>query len=498
MSRFRLSALCLALLAAPLAGFILLAAPALQAQEAPRAQQPTDFTGVELKNRAPVSNEILKVKFARPAESRLKNGMQLMVLEEHRSPTIQVQISVPASNLNDPDGSSISGATATLMRLGTKTRDARAIAETLASLGASINFGIGDRWATLSFSTLPENLDAGLALAADMLFNPTFPQDELDKWKNQQLSQLQQIRSLPDFLSTERIAKAMYPDDRRSFVMPTAESVKGLTREMLVAHYERIFRPEGGRVTVLGDTRVRDIMPKLEAMLASWKGAGTKPPELPLPGPLKGRTIMLVDRPNSVQTAFYLGNRAFDRRSPDYIPAQVLNRVLGGGPASRLFRNIREAKGYTYGINSSFGASHYMNIFTMQTSVRTEVTGDALREILKEFADIRNMPVPAVELENAKRALVASFALSTENQATALSNATTIKDYGFPADYWDAYPEKIAAVTAADVQRVAQKYVPLDDLVIVAVGDGAKIRNVLAEFGTIEEWDAEGRRRPTQ
>jgi zinc protease len=98
-------------------------------------------------------------------------------------------------------------------------------------------------------------------------------------------------------------------------------------------------------------------------------------------------------------------------------------------------------------------------------------------------------------LENAKRALVASFALSTENQATALSNATQIKEYGFPADYWDTYPEKIAAVTAADVQRVAQKYVPLDDLVIVAVGDGAKIRKVLAEFGPIEEWDAEGRRR---
>lgn len=485
-------------MAGPLAGFVWLAEPALQAQEAPRAQQPTDFTGVELKNRAPVSSEILRVTFPRPSESRLKNGMDLMVLEEHRSPTIQVQVAVPASNLNDPADSSISGATASLMRLGTKTRDARAIAETLASLGASINFGIGDRYATVSFSTLTENLDAVMALAADMLFNPSFPQDELDKWKNQQLSQLQQIRSLPEFLGTERIARAMYPDDRRSFVMPSVESVKSLTRDMIVAHYQRIFRPEGGRITVLGDTRVRDITPKLEAMLGDWKGPGTKPPTLPLPGALKGRTVILVDRPNSVQTAFYLGNRAFDRRSPDYIPAQVMNRVLGGGPASRLFRNIREAKGYTYGIGSGFTSSHYMNIFTMQTSVRTEVTGDALREILKEFGDIRNRPVPADELENAKRALVASFALSTENQATALSNATTIKDYGFPADYWDTYPEKIAAVTAADVQRVAQTYVPLDDLVIVAVGDGAKIRGVLAEFGPIEEWDSEGRRRPAK
>ena len=481
------------------ASCLVLASVSLPAQEAPRAQQPADFTGVELKNRAPVSSEILKVKFPRPAESRLKNGMELLVLEEHRSPTIQVQIAVPASSLNDPEGSPISAATGTLMRLGTKTRDARAIAESLAGLGAAISFSIGDRYAYATASTLSENLDAVMALMADMLFNPSFPQDELDKWKNQQLSQLQQVRSIPDFLSTERIAKAMYPDDRRSFVMPTVDAVKGLTREMLIAHYERIFRPEGGRITVLGDTSARSITPKLEAMLAKWTGAGTKPPQLPMPGPLKGRTIMLVDRANSVQTAFYLGNRAFDRCSPDFIPAQVMNRVLGGGPASRLFRNIREAKGYTYGISSSFSASHYMNMFTLQTSVRTEVTGDALREMLKEFSDIRTRPVPASELENAKRALVASFALSTENQATALANATTLKEYPcLPADYWDTYPEKIAAVTAADVQRVAQKYVPVDDLVIVAVGDGAKIRSVLSEFGTIEEWDSEGRRRPAK
>jgi predicted Zn-dependent peptidase len=421
--------------------------------------------------------------------------MELLVLEEHRSPTIQVEIAVPASNLNDPEGMAISAATTTLMRLGTKTRDARAIAEAQASLGASIRFDIGDRFAYARLSTLTENLDAVMALMSDMLFNPSFPQDELDKWKNQQLSQLKQVRSIPDFLATERFAKAMYPDDRRSFVMPTPEGVRGLTRDMLVAHYQRIYRPEGGRITVLGDTSVRAITPKLEALLEEWKGAGTKPPDLPLPGVIKGRTVILVDRPSSVQTAFYLGNRAFDRCSPDYIPAQVMNRVLGGGPASRLFRNIREAKGYTYGIGSGFSASQYMNLFSLQTSVRTEVTGDALREILKELADIRNRPVPADELENAKRALVASFALSTENQATALSNATTLLEYKcLPADYWDTYPEKIAAVTAADVQRVAQKYVPLDDLVIVAVGDASKIRPVLAEFGPIEEWDSEGRR----
>ena len=469
------------------------AAPAA-AQDSPRAQQPTDFKGVQLKNKAPVSNDILSVKFPKPAERRLTNGMQLMMLEEHRSPTIQIQFAVPASNLNDPEGTPLSSATTALMRLGTKTRDAKAIAEAQATLGANVFFGIGDRTATVSVTTLSENLDAVLDLMSDMLLNPTFPQDELDKWKTQQRSQLQQVRAQPEFLATERFAQAMYPTDRRSFVVPSVQGVDSITREKLVEHYNRVFRPQGGRVTVLGDVTAASITPKLEKLLMAWTGAGSAPPSLTLPPADKGRRLILVNRPSSVQTAFYVGNHAIDRLSPDYIAVQVLNRVLGGGPSSRLFRNIREEKGYTYGISSNFAATRYMNFFATQTSVRTEVTIDALRELLKEFADIRNRPVPADELENAKRALVASFALNTENPASAMSLATQIKEYDLPADYWDTYPQKIAAVTAADVQRVAQKYIPLDDIVIVAVGDAAKIRTGLKEFGTIEEWDAEGKR----
>jgi zinc protease len=477
-----------------LLAILLLVPAAAAAQDAPGAQQPTDFKGVVLKNRAPVSSEVLRVTFRRPFETKLKNGMDLLVLEEHRSPTIQVEIAVPASTLNDPEGVPISAAMTALMRLGTRTRDARTIVETLAGLGATISFAVGDRFAYARFSTLTENLDAVLELASDMLFNSTFPDDELAKWKSQQLSVLQQLRAQPEFLATERFAQAMYPADRRAYVAPTVEGVGRLTRAMVVEHYGRVFRPERGRVTVLGDISARDITPKLEKLLASWSGAGTKAPELALPAATPGRRVILVNRPGSVQTALYLGNHAIDRLSPDYIPVQVLNRVLGGGPASRLFRNVREEKGYTYGISSGFSASRYFNHFASQTSVRTEVTADALREVLKEFADIRTRPVPADELQNAKRALVASFALNTENPGSALANATQIKEYGLPADYWDTYPEKIAAVTAADVQRVAQKYVPVDDIVIIAVGDAARIRSALSTFGAIEEWDAEGRR----
>ena len=471
-------------------------AAAILAQDSPQAPQATDFKGVTLKNRAPISNEVLKVKFPKPSESKLKNGMELIVLEEHRSPTIQVEIYMPGSTLNDPPAlEGIGEATASIMRLGTKTKDAKQIAETLAELGATVGAGAGDRNFSLRFSTLTENLDAVLDLAADILFNPSFPQDELDKWKNQQLASLQQIRAQPGFLATERFAAILYPGDHRAYVAPSPDSIKKITRDLLVEYYNKNFRPDGGFVAVVGDINSRQIAAKLDKVLGNWKGSASKAPDLPMHPAIAEKKIYLIHRDNSVQTTFYVGNHAIDRLSPDYFAVTVMNRILGGGPASRLFRNVREDKGYTYGISSGFSASHYFNHFAVQTSVRTEVTGPALEEILKEFRDIRDRMVPAEELANAKRALVASFALNTESAGTGLRNALTIKDYGFPQDYWDTYPEKQSAVTAEDIQRVARKYIPVDNLQIVAVGDASKIRDVLSKFGPIEEWDTDGHKK---
>src|SRR5262245_23255648 len=332
---------------------------AVAAQDAPQAQQATDFKGVVLKNRAPISNEVLKIKFPKPVESKLKNGMELMVLEDHRSPTIQVEIAMPGSALNDPaEMPGIGDATASTLRLGTKSHSAQQIAEALAELGAAIGAGGGEHFFYLRFSTLTENLDAVLDLASEMLFNPTFPQDELDKWKNQQLSALQQIRTQPGFLAQERFSAILYPGDNRSLVAPSPESIRKITREMLVDYYSKNFRPDGGRVSVVGDTSLQQISSKLDKMLGEWKGAGSKPPTLRVNGPIADKKIYLIHRPNSVQTTLTVGNHAIDRLSPDYIPLMVLNRVLGSGPASRLFRNIREEKGYTYGISSGFSASH--------------------------------------------------------------------------------------------------------------------------------------------
>jgi len=164
-----------------------------------------------------------------------------------------------------------------------------------------------------------------------------------------------------------------------------------------------------------------------------------------------------------------------------------MNQVLGSGPAARLFRIIREEKGYTYGVSSSFTATQTLAHFSSSMSVRTEVTEPALRDLLAEFKEIRDTPVPRLELDGAKRTLVASFALSLENPAQVLARWMQQREFGLPEDYWDTYTDRIMAITADDVARVAKKYVPYDNVQIVAVGDGARIRELLAKFGPVEE-----------
>src|SRR5215831_7601719 len=255
---------------------------ALIAQDAPPASQPSDFKGVVRKNKVPVSNDVLRVKFAKPTESRLKNGMALLVIEDHRSPTITVQVGMPGSNLNEPaDRPNVLSAMTALMRLGTASRDALQIAQQEAEMGTTIGIGAGDRNFVLSIGSLTENFDASLNLAADILFHPSFPQQELDKWKDRQIAALAQARTQSALLAAERFQGLMFPDDIRGRPLPTADQYRQITREMLLEEYAKSFKPDGGYIAVTGDITVREATAKLDNVFANFKGAGMKPPDLP-------------------------------------------------------------------------------------------------------------------------------------------------------------------------------------------------------------------------
>jgi zinc protease len=460
------------------------------------------YRGMVRLNRAPVSNEVLKVKLPRPVERQLSNGLRLLILESHRAPTITLSISVPSSGLRETDATrGVAEATAALMMTGTPTRTARQISEALADIGASVSFGGGggggrgggggggaaSGGATINVSSLTENFDAALDIMSDVLLHASFPADEFARWKTRQRSQMEQARTNPATLSSETLMKVLYPGDARQFTRMTEAQLEKLTREELIAQHRKYFVPSGEWAGISGDITPKDAVAKLEKALGGWKGGPVEKLKLPFNPPIAEKKVYLVSRPGSVQTDLTLANRAIDRMNPDYIACMVMNQVLGSGPAARLFRIIREEKGYTYGVSSRFDASRYTGHFISSMSVRTEVTEAALADLLKEFKEIRDVPVPKDELEGAKRTLVASFALGLENPTQVLTRWQPQREFGLPEDYWDTYTDKVMAVTAADVMRVAKKYVPYDNVQIVAVGDGAKIRDLLKKFGPVEE-----------
>jgi len=219
---------------------------------------------------------------------------------------------------------------------------------------------------------------------------------------------------------------------------------------------------------------------------------------LPAPAPSK---IYLVDRPDSVQTNILAGVYGARRIDSDYIALSVMNRVLGGGPQARLFLNLREAHGYTYGAYSRVGDDKYREAWAANTEVRNAVTDSSLEQLMYEFKRIREAAVPESELDEARHSIVASFALSLEQQQQLLSRWMLVQDYGLPTDYWDRYPVEVAHTTPGAVQAAARKYIDLDHLQVVCVGAAGQpgndqkqsIRDVLAKYGTVEVYDTNGK-----
>ena len=257
-------------------------------------------------------------------------------------------------------------------------------------------------------------------------------------------------------------------------------------------HDER-YVPQDAILGIAGDVTPAQIMPKLRSFLGGWKKTDLKAPSVPATAPAAERHVAIVNRAGSVQTNLMMGNIAIDRRNPDYVALMVMNQVLGGGSSARLFNNLREDKGYTYGAYSSLSAGEYAGPWEATSEVRTDVTEGAMREFFNEFNRIRDEKVPAAELEEKKRAVVARFALQLESPQSVLNFAITRKVYGLSDDYWDTYPAKISAVTADDVERVAKKYLNLDNIQIVAVGDAAKIKPVLEKYGNVTVYDVDGK-----
>jgi zinc protease len=475
---------------------VALAAPAWgQAESTHDKSIPT--SKVERLNRAPVSKDVLKVKLPRPIETTLPNGINLMILEDHRSPLVTVQFDINgAGPMYEPAGEpGLAGAAARLLAEGTKTRTSKQIAEQIDSLGASLSAsaGFGSGSTIVAASGLSDTFEQWFALAADVLLHPSFPADELAQYQARAKSALLQQRSQPGFLANQTMSRALYGTYPAAVVSATPESLDSLTPAMLAEWHGKHYAPQNTVLAISGDVHPETLIPKLRQWLAEWQRSKVPVNFSPGPAPANKEKIFLVDRPGSVQTTLLMGNLAIDRTNPDYPALVVLNEVLGAGSASRLFLNLREEKGYTYGVYSNLIARKYAGPWTAGGDLRTEVTDGAMTEFLRELNRIRDEKVPDDELDSARRSVVARFALSLESPQQLIAYAITRKAYNFPADYWDKYPAQIVAIKADDVQRVAKKYINPATMQVVAVGDAGKIKTVLEKYGPVEIVDASGK-----
>jgi len=459
-------------------------------------QSPSTTKGAVIKGKAPVNQNVLRVKLPKAEEASLPNGLKVILLHSDRVPTFNMQMVVLSGGLADrADYHGLANFTAALLRDGTAKRSSKDIAEQVDALGATLiaTSGLSSLTSTVTTSGLIENLDKTMDIFSDVVRNPSFPQSEVDKYKSRTLEQLRQQRAIPQFLAQEQFSKAIYGSHPAALVSAPAESIKKLSSKDLADFHSTYYRPNNAILAVVGDVTMKELMPRVEKAFGDWQKAEVPDVTIPAAPEPSAAAIYLIDRPGSVQTVLQLGTLGIERTSPDYFAVLLADRVLGGGPTGRLFLNLREDKGYTYGAYSGFGSSKYRGTWLASSEVRTEVTDGAMKEFKYEFERLGTEKVPATELENAKRAIIGSFALSLEQPQALLQNIITQKLYNLPADYWDTYPQKVSAITADDVQRVAQKYIDMKRLQVVAVGDASKTREVLSKYGTVQLLDADGK-----
>lgn len=446
--------------------------------------------------RAPVNKEILRVQLPRPTVVKLKNGLTIVLEEDHKLPTIAFTMWIRPGQLADPSElPGLAAFTAGMLREGTEKRTSEQIASDVDSLGATLEassrFGVS--YTSVNAAGLITDTAKILDLMSDVVLHPSFPAGELAKYKQSEGASLEQRLSNPQFLGQQGFKRVIYGDTPMALASTTKESIEKISVEDLKRFHEKHYVPGNAILGVTGDFTASEMRATIEKYFGAWMGAAEAPEKFAAAVTPESTKITLVDRPASVQTYIIVGHRAIRRTDPEYYGLDVMNQVLGGGPQARLFLDLREEHSLTYGAYSRFNAEIYPGDWLAFAPVRTPVTGDAMERFLYEFKKINNEPVPQGEMDDAHRAIIASFAISLEQPREILNDWLTVQYYGLPVDYWDKYPDHIAGIDAAGVQASAKKFVDLDHLQWICVGDRKEIEGVLKKYGTVSVVDVTGK-----
>ncbi len=434
-----------------------------------------------------------------PREIVLPNGLTVVVVEDRRLPLVSYRLAFRVGGAFDPPHlPGLIDLLAGLLPEGTESKTSREIADEVARMGASLSAGANSDYTIVAASALKQFNDHILELMADVVLHPSFPENEVELAKQNTKESLRQQRAQPSFLASEMVARVMFGDHPYSVVAPTPESIDLSSRDEFVKFHRARLVPNNAVFIIVGDVQHDEVVKRIESLYSTWERGEELVTDFPAPPVRTKRTAYLIDRPGSAQSNIVIANTGILRTSPDYFPLLLMHTVLGANASSRLFMNLREEKGYTYGAYTNLDSRRTAGTFRATAEVRTPVTGDSLKEFFYELNRIRNEPVSAKEIADAKAYLTGVFPIRLETQEGLTDQLVQIKMLRLPDDYLSYYRDRVQAVTIDEIQRVAQKYVKPDEAAVIVVGDGAAVLDQIKPYcEDIELYNTFGKRKTT-
>jgi zinc protease len=419
-------------------------------------------------------------------ERKLDNGLTVVLVPLHNVPKVTALLTFMSGNgFAYREHPGIAQLAARVATEGTATRTSRQVREALRAIGGSLNAASDADSTTFDASALSEFTPKLFDLLADVTRRPSFPKSEVDLAKTNLTSEIAEQRSSPDFLVDERMRKALFGAHPYSFVTAEPDAIAKLTREQLQSFAATRYVPNDANLIVVGDIDVEHTLAEVKKAFGDWKKVErTADASTPFAKRDK-RQIFFVDRPDSVQSIIRIATLAPPRKSADYIPLRVASTILGGAFYSRLNRNIREAKGYSYSPYSAAQLQRRAGAFFAESAVRNEVTGSTILEMLYELDRMRIEVVTDEELTSAKRYTIGSTEVELETQAGLANRIATIYTYDLPRDFLATFRGRVDALTAADIRKAAAKYFDTYRAAIVIVGDWSKVKEQVEPFGDV-------------
>jgi predicted Zn-dependent peptidase len=419
-------------------------------------------------------------------ESKLPNGLAIVLVEDHRFPLVTVRLGFQAGAKYDPkDLPGLSEMTGALLTEGTGTRSSRQLAEELAGIGGALKAQSGGDAMTIAGSALSDHLGQLLDLLADVARHANFPADEVQLRKQNRKQELLAELSQSSTVADKKLSEVVFGDNPYSHTLPTPESIDKMRREDMAGFRDRYLAPNDAVLILLGAIPpAKETVKMIAARFSDWpRKQAPAAASAPIPEPK--RTVVLVDRPGSVQADVRIAKLAITRAHPDYFPLAVANSILGGGGNSRLFLEIREKKGYAYDAHSEVRARKDAGFFTAVSQVRNEVLEPALDDMLREMTTLAKEPVAAADLQDVKNFMSGVFVLRLETQSGLADQLSLVKLMGLNNDYLEKYTARVRSVDPAQIQSVAQKYIDPAAADIVVVGDASKIAKPLEKYGEV-------------